>query len=117
MRLAGCLAAALALVASGCSVLELADEPCPNGGTKLTYDNFGKPFFTANCNWCHSQETGDRRGAPENYVFDTVEEIRKHADRIFARAAGPNDSMPPGPDDPPREDRDKLAEWLACGAP
>jgi len=111
------LAAALALAASGCTVLELADEPCPSGGTTLTYSNFGQAFFAANCDGCHAQETGDRRGAPESYAFDTVDEIRRHEERIFARAAGPNDSMPPGPDDPPREDRDKLAEWLACGAP
>jgi uncharacterized membrane protein len=111
------LAAAIALAVSGCDVLELADEPCPPTGTTITYANFGKAFFAENCNWCHSQEVGDRRGAPEGYAFDTLEEIRNHKERIFARAAGPNDSMPPGPDDPPRENRDKLAEWLACGAP
>jgi hypothetical protein len=38
-------------------------------------------------------------------------------DRIFARAAGDNTSMPPGPDDPPEAERAMLAEWLACGAP
>ena len=36
------------------------------------------------------------------------------ADRIFVRAAATNDSMPPGPDDPPQAERDDLAEWLAC---
>jgi len=50
-------------------------------------------------------------------VFDTVAEIREHRESIFAQAAGPNDAMPIGPDDPPRAERDKLATWLACGAP
>jgi hypothetical protein len=43
--------------------------------------------------------------------------VVRHRERIYIRAAGSNDSMPPGPDDPPRAERDKLAEWLACGAP
>lgn len=107
----------LVLPAAGCTVLEIDDVPCPTGGTTLTYESFGRPFFLGNCNTCHSAPEGDRRGAPEGYVFDTLDEIRHQKERIFARAAGTNDSMPPGPDDPPLEQREKLAEWLACGAP
>jgi hypothetical protein len=109
--------AALALPSAGCQVLEIEDFPCPPDGTELTYQNFGQGFFIANCNRCHSAEVGDRQGAPEGYAFESLDQVRKHKARIFARAAGPNDSMPIGPDDPPREERDKLAEWLACGAP
>ena len=50
-------------------------------------------------------------------VFSTRAQIFEHKERIFERSAGNNDSMPPGPDDPPIEERDKLAEWLVCGAP
>lgn len=109
--------AALLAASAGCEVAEIADYPCPTGGTQLTFQNFGKGFFNAYCNSCHSAESGDREGAPDGYSFDTPEQVRKHKERIFARSAGPNDSMPIGPDDPPREQRDKLAEWLACGAP
>lgn len=116
--LLGMLVLLLAIAPSaGCEVLEIDDFPCPPGGTKLTYAGFGGTFFAANCNRCHSAPSGEREGAPEGYVFDTVEQVRQHKDRIFARSAGPNASMPIGPDDPPREQRDKLAEWLACGAP
>jgi uncharacterized membrane protein len=105
------------LASGGCTVLELDQTPCPTGGTKLTYENFGKAFFTGYCNTCHSAPDGERRGAPEAYVFGTADEIRVNKVRIFRDSAGTNDSMPPGPDDPPLEQRDMLAEWLACGAP
>jgi hypothetical protein len=46
-----------------------------------------------------------------------VPQVQRHRTRIFARSAADNDSMPPGPDDPPEAEREKLADWLACGAP
>ena len=86
-------------------------------GTTLTYDNFGAAFLDTYCNGCHSASTGDRHGAPDSFRFDTLDEVHAHAARIFVRAAGPNTSMPPGPVDPPSDERDRLAEWLGCGAP
>ena len=94
--------------------MPIDEAMCPPEGTALTYDNFGADFFAAHCNSCHSTGTA---GAPRAYRFDTRDEVVSHADRIFIRAAGPNVTMPPGPDDPPAADRDALAEWLACGAP
>jgi uncharacterized membrane protein len=108
------LAAALA---PGCGYETIDDATCPPGGTALRYTTFAAPFFASNCNTCHSAPLGSRQGAPENYVFETRDEIVEHKDRIFVRAAGTNDSMPPGPDDPPATTRQKLAEWLVCGAP
>jgi uncharacterized membrane protein len=90
---------------------------CPPGGTTLTYESFGKPFLDANCQWCHASSVTDRHGAPDFVTFDTLADVHAHLDRIFVRAAGPNTTMPPGPDDPPPALRDQLAEWLACGAP
>jgi uncharacterized membrane protein len=110
-------AAALALTGSGCAYETLDEHPCPKGGTSLTYQNFGAQFFTAYCNRCHSAELDQREGAPENYAFTSRDAVVAVKDRIFVRAAGDNSSMPPGPDDPPAEERDKLADWLACGAP
>ena len=108
-------AAALALLAGcGLAPLELDEVPCPETGTALTYDGFGRAFLATYCNGCHSTSTS---GAPSSYRFDTLEEVRAHRARIFARSAGPNVSMPPGPEDPPADERDRLAEWLACGAP
>lgn len=103
----------LALV--GCTnALRLKDEPCPDGGTPLTYDNFGAEFFATYCNRCHASA---QHGAPSSFQFNTLDQIHQHVDRIFVRAAGPNTTMPPGSDDPPLDARDQLAEWLACGAP
>ncbi len=102
---------------SGCKVLELEDATCPPGGTKLTYENFGQVFFGSYCNECHSAPDGQRQGAPDSYVFGTLAEIQANKARIYADSAGTNNSMPPGPDDPPLAKRDQLGEWLSCGAP
>jgi len=104
----------VALVA-GCAErpMPIDEASCPPTGTALTYDNFGADFFAHYCNSCHSS---GRNGAPSDIKFDTLDEVHQRADRIFIRAAGPNVTMPPGPDDPPADERDRLAEWLACGA-
>ncbi len=91
--------------------------PCPDGGTALTYDNFGRDFLARHCDRCHSASAVDREGAPTEIHFDSRVETAHWGDRIYARAAAENVSMPPGPNDPPRAERDRLAEWLACGAP
>jgi len=105
------------LSTSSCGFETIDDATCPTGGTSLTYANFGQGFFARHCNSCHSAPLGKRNGAPDNQVFETLEQVRFHKDRIFVRSAGDNDSMPPGPDDPPIDERKKLAEWLVCGAP
>lgn len=107
------LAFALASACTASEPMPIDDLPCPTSGTTLTYDNFGAGFFASYCNSCHSSGTA---GAPRDYKFDTLDDVQSHRDRIFIRAAGPNVTMPPGPEDPPAADRDKLAEWLACGA-
>ncbi|MDQ3335898.1 MAG: hypothetical protein M4D80_12080 [Myxococcota bacterium] len=104
----------VALVACADDPLEIEDMTCPPQGTTLTYDSFGQQFLGEHCNICHSTS---KAGAPSGYKFDTHDQVKKHAKRIFIRSAGPNVTMPPGPDDPPELSRDQLAEWLACGAP
>lgn len=110
------LAALLTLAACG-KESTLEDASCPPGGTSLTYENFARPFLAERCQTCHGKSAAERGGAPLDYDFGTLEQARRHKARIYARAAGDNTTMPPGPDDPPREERDRLAEWLACGAP
>ncbi|MBX3213749.1 MAG: c-type cytochrome [Labilithrix sp.] len=109
--------AALTLGASACKETTLEDRPCPPEGTTLTYESFGEGFMDAHCQSCHGAPTKDRKGAPSGYDFATVEDVRRWRSRIFSRAAADNTTMPPGPDDPPEGEREKLAEWLACGAP
>jgi uncharacterized membrane protein len=112
------LALALGVTTAGCfDGPTLADEPCPPGGTSLTYADFAAPFFGEWCARCHAADATDRHGAPHDITFDDPGEIRARAARIFERAAASNVSMPPGLDDPPPEAREQLAEWLACGAP
>lgn len=69
------------------------------------------------CQSCHGARTEDRKGAPGSYDFGTVSDIRNYRTRIFSRAAADNATMPLGPEDPSSEERERLADWLACGAP
>ncbi|MBS2018328.1 MAG: hypothetical protein JST00_36000 [Deltaproteobacteria bacterium] len=116
------LLAAVALVAlafaAACGKETTLDEyACPPGGTKLTYESFGRDFMANNCQGCHGAPTYDRKGAPSGYDFGSREDVLRWRSRIFSRSAADNVTMPPGPDDPPGSERTKLAEWLACGAP
>jgi hypothetical protein len=108
---------AVALLVVGCNYVEMSDHPCPPGGTTLTYDNFGKEFLDGNCQGCHGSAGGNRRGAPTGVDFGDLQAVHQWRERIFDRAAASNTTMPPGPDDPPADQRAKLADWLACGAP
>ena len=119
MRAASLLAVILVCASGGCaadSTEHLEDEPCP-ADSELSYESFGGAFLDSYCQRCHGEASEDRNGAPASITFDDLDDVHDHMDRIFARAAGDNTSMPPGPDDPPAEERAMLAEWLACGAP
>lgn len=112
------LSAVLAgLALAACTPTTIEERACPPGGTTLTYASFGEAFLATHCQTCHGATSGRREGAPSSYDFGSLEEVRRVRDRIFVRAAADNVTMPPGPDDPSPADREKLAEWLACGAP
>lgn len=105
------------------SVLGPATETqCPPTST-LTYANFGEEFMTTYCTRCHSSTlSGEARmGAPAFHDFDTLEGIIGVANHIDETAAsGPaatNDSMPIDGIQPTLEERQQLAEWIACGNP
>lgn len=111
---AGLLVASSVLAACGSDDDgETTGTACPDDST-LTYDNFGQGFFQENCLACHGA------GGPQSPKFVTVEQIRASASRIDAvAAAGPkgvNTFMPQGGSVDVSE-REKLGEWLACGAP
>ena len=93
---------------------------CPDGGSELTYENFGKKFMQDYCLSCHSMDSKNRNGAPDDHNFDTlgdVDLVRAHIDQYAG--SGPqatNTKMPPaGNPAPSEEERKKLSEWLACG--
>jgi uncharacterized membrane protein len=95
---------------------------CPDGST-LTWDTFGRQFLADYCTRCHSSELSgaQRQGAPNDHNFDSVEYVRAEIEHTDAEAAaGPdavNTSMPIGGPTPTEDERRKLGEWLACGAP
>ena len=104
-----CAVALLVVAAPGCAQNGLGDptgSACPSDST-LTYANFGQAFMGNHCVNCH----GD---------FSTQEGVQSSIDRIDrAAAAGPdaiNTYMPDG-EDLSDAQREKLGEWLACGAP
>jgi hypothetical protein len=105
------LLAFVLLVPIGCGGAEPTGATCPSGST-LTYENFGKSFFSSNCNRCH--------GKAETPYFNTQREIQAAIDEIDRTAAsGPDATNTSMPEDKgiPESDRKKLGEWLACGAP
>ncbi len=90
-------------------------DPCSEAMT-VTWNSWGRGFLTESCQGCHASTATNRYGAPEEVVFDTVDDAWAWSDRILARAAGENPSMPPagGVTD---DDRTRLSWWLACGEP
>ncbi|MDX2053412.1 MAG: hypothetical protein SFV15_13525 [Polyangiaceae bacterium] len=118
-----------ALALFGCSDDDHHSEPVtPSGavcaaGSTLTYESFGKTFMQTYCTSCHSSALSgtSRSGAPSDHDFDTVGGIRSALEHIDSNAAagplGTNTAMPPGNLKPSLDERKRLGEWLACGAP
>ena len=101
------LATALVLVA-GCTSANSTGIPpvsCPSGST-LTYANFGEELIAMHCLSCHDREKP---------VLTTQAQIRDHVPAILDQAVY-TDAMPEKAGMPLAE-REKLGEWLACGAP
>lgn len=119
----GALAGTAVLLLSGCEGGQETGVTCPPAGTTLTYQNFGNTFMGTYCLRCHNSAlTGSaRHDAPGDLNFNTVEEIRAESKDIDKQAGASatitNEEMPPDGEKPSVEDRRKLSEWLACGAP
>lgn len=82
----------------------------------LRYDNAGAPFMINWCRGCHSSAVprAMRQKAPMDVNFDTEEDVRHWAERIEARAASANPTMPPA-GGPTTSERAMLREWIECG--
>jgi uncharacterized membrane protein len=97
---------------------------CPSSADAATAQNFGTAFMQTYCVSCHSQSvTGTARaGATVGVDFDTLDDVRRQRVLIDTHAAvGPsasNTEMPPASrPQPTQQEREKLGQWLACGAP
>jgi len=97
--------------------MTLAERPCPEE-SMLSWESFGGPYVRSYCSSCHGSAlpADMRQNAPLGLDFETIEQVRMHADRIWMRAADQNATMPPV-GAPAQDERTLLGEWLACGAP
>ena len=102
------LVAALLSACTSANSTGIAPVSCPPTGTPLTYENFGDELIANHCttSGCH-----DRKSP----VLTTQAAVREHTSAILDEAVY-TDAMPDNHDMPLME-REKLGEWLACGAP
>lgn len=128
------LTTAISAMAASCGDHHPADEGvagpvgpptkavCPTPAT-TSYENFGKDFMARYCLRCHSSQVkgAARQGAPDDHNFDSIDEVQGLRDHIDQKTgSGPaatNTDMPRNDPKPTLDERKKLAEWLACGAP
>jgi len=109
LSLLGCFSF-FALACSGSSTGNPTGSTCQQGST-LTYANFGQAFVQNNCLACHNRQSP---------ILTTQASIQAASSQIDqAAAAGPNatNTVMPVDHNVSTEDRAKLGEWLACGAP
>lgn len=90
---------------------------CPPG-SPLTWQSFGQGFLLDHCVGCHSSQLaeGQRAQATLGVDFDTQPGAQQWLQRIYARSADANDTMPPA-GGVTEQQRQLLGDWLACGAP
>lgn len=89
-----------------------AASSCPDGGTRLTYENFGAAFINVHCVQCHGPSRTEK-----GIALNTASLVRSHAE-VSNLAAGVGTSMPPPQSaQPTPAERADLAQWLSCGAP
>lgn len=81
----------------------------------VTWETFGAGFLRENCQSCHASTQTDRERAPEAIVFDTVDDAWAHRDAILRTAGAEPPTMPPL-GGTTALDRQKLRDWLECGA-
>jgi len=82
----------------------------------VTYANFGEGFLLENCQGCHASTSANRHGAPEEVMFDSVEDAWNWSTVILAVATGDEQSMPPNGGISP-DDQTRLEWWFSCAAP
>lgn len=109
---------ALAAADTGGAPSAIPGRPCPPD-SELTWENFGEATMLTHCVGCHSENLaeGTARGeAPVGVDFNTHALTQDWLERIHARSADDNRTMPPV-DTMSDQTRAALGDWLACGAP
>ena len=84
-----------------------------SGEQALNYDTFGAGFLSLYCQGCHASDSLDRYGAPENVIFDNVDQALAQVVSIRATTLGESPTMPPG-GGVPSLDLERLEVWLDC---
>lgn len=102
----------LLLACTGTKDSDTASGLCADAPV-VTYESFGAGFMTENCQSCHASTSPDRNEAPENVVFDTVDDVWAHRDAVLALSASDTPSMPPL-GGTTADDRARLEIWLTC---
>jgi hypothetical protein len=75
----------------------------------LSYETFGKDFMRQYCVSCHGSS------AVKGVSLDTLANVQQHAAKVKSEVAGT--SMPvPGAAQPSAAERQKLSQWIDCGA-
>jgi len=97
------------------------EEECPPESI-LTWDNTGGPFLLSYCTECHSEHLSGqeaRKGAPAGIDFNTRDRALALSDGIRATAleSGPRQIVMPPELRIPQDEKDRMGQWLACGAP
>lgn len=82
----------------------------------VTWASFGRGFLLEACQGCHASTAPDRHGAPDEVVFDTVDDAWFWAPYVLAMAAYEPIEMPPM-GGTTEDDRTRLRWWLECGTP
>jgi len=110
----------MAVLCFACSEASLETNEvsdCPPDSA-IDWQSFAEPLLLNHCTGCHSSHLpeGARAKAPLGVDFDTHEKTLMWLERIAARSAGENTTMPPI-DTLTAQERALLGEWIACGAP
>lgn len=103
---------------TGGAATAIVGRPCPEDSA-LTWSNFGEATMLTHCVGCHSEHLaeGTPRGqAPLGVDFNSHARTQAWLERIHARSADQNRTMPPA-DTMSERTREQLGDWLACGAP
>jgi len=121
-RAVALLWAALLTGAGGCLAAETESEGEAESGVLAcedapvdTWETFGRGFLTTHCNGCHAATTLDRRGAPEDLVFDSEDDALAHKAALLSSAGHAEPRMPPTGGTTEQE-RLRLRIWLSCFA-
>lgn len=99
-------------------IIALATRPQPRAMTVEVPFADAQAIVQKHCTTCHSA-TPTHRGfptAPNGVAYDTPEELRRYAPRIYERAVA-SQSMPLGNETGMTQDeRDRLGAWIKAGA-